>query len=201
MKVVKILLGILGALGVGLVGLILACHFNPGLSDSIARILYRDKAEPAAVAEIDDSDIAEDTAPLPDSAGTSFSENPEELPEGEPLSQDAPAEETVVVSPVELKALEDYGLGQDNVLSSVQDYFDDCYEQLSAAKGETTSFYNVVRDSRLAEDVLRSYDDESYRTGFMNRFMDDYQVDTCGWSVEQEELQGGYVLVKHSFTR
>ena len=109
--------------------------------------------------------------------------------------------EDVVVTPVSLKSLADYGLTQENVLNSIQEYFDDCYKQLSAAKGQDTSFYNVMRDSMLAEKVLQSYDDESYREGFMNKFMDDYKVDTCGWSVDEEELQGGYILVKHTFTR
>ena len=90
---------------------------------------------------------------------------------------------------------------QENVLNNLQEYYDDCYKQLSAAKGSDTTFYNVMRDSMLAGDVLRCYDDESYRAGFMDKFMDDYKVDTCGWSVNQEELQGGYILVTHVFTR
>ena len=213
-KALWIVFGVVGALGLGLVGLILACHFNPGLADSIADKLYKDrpkKAEESTLTEeeeaeldslsledltgVDDGGITEDAAGLlPDQDGNI------PVPEGEDVPVADPGE-TVVVTPVELKSLADYGLTQEDVLNNMQEYFDDCYDQLAAYKGESTTFYNVVRDSMLGSQVLQSYDNESYRNGFMNRFMDDYKVDTCGWSVDEEELQGGYILVKHAFTR
>lgn len=197
MKVIKIILGVLGALGIGLVGLILACHFNPGLSDSIAEKLY--KKNKAEAVQTEEESPAEDLeADLEGDSVTAPSDSeaePETEPETEPASEDA------VMAPAELKSLEDYGLTQEDVIDNVDDYFEDCFKQLSKAKGEDTSFYNVVRDVRVAEDVLRSYDDESYREGFMNQFMDDYKIASCGWSVDQEELQAGYILVTHSYVK
>ena len=219
-KAIKILFGVLGALGFGLVGLILACHFKPGLSDAIAEKIYKNRkpaAEESTLSEEEDAEL--DSLSLSDLTGSDEEDGeepgdrqdggPEEMPgadEPQPaetadVPDDTNAGEEAAATPVPLKTLEDYGLTQENVLNSLQDYFDDCYKQLSAAKGQDTSFYNVMRDSMLAQKVLQSYDDESYRSGFMNKFMDDYKVDTCGWSIDQEELQGGYILIKHSFTR
>jgi len=199
MKVVKIILGIVGALGIGLVGLILACHFRPGLSDTIAGFLYKDKAgtkvESSADPTLPPLDDSEDESKLDTSLAPEGLETPvvdgldEVLPEGGNLV------------PVTFASLADYGLTQEDVLNNVEDYFDDCYDQLAAAKGKSTEFYNVVRDSMVADAILKAYDDESYREGFMNKFMDDYKVDTCGWNLDEEELQGGYILIKHSMTR
>ncbi|MBO4901757.1 MAG: hypothetical protein J5518_03065 [Lachnospiraceae bacterium] len=214
-KAIKIVLGVLGALGLGLVGLILACHFKPGLSDAIADKLYRNKAKSAESALSAEEEAELDRLSVSDLTGEEDTEDPDageisgdtdpqpaaELPAADFDGSEETPDENVVVTPVSLQSLADYGLTQEDVLNSKQEYFDDCYEQLSAAKGENTSFYNVVRDSMLAQQVLQSYDDESYRAGFMNKFMDDYKVDTCGWSIDQEELQGGYILVKHNFTR
>ena len=207
-KAVKIVLGVLGALGLGLVGLILACHFKPGLSDAIADKLYKNRSRAAEEKSLSEEEEEElDSLSLQDLTGEGDREDAEIAAEPSVPADVAAmpdlqeSGEDVVVTPVSLKSLADYGLTQENVLNSIQEYFDDCYKQLSAAKGQDTSFYNVMRDSMLAEKVLQSYDDESYREGFMNKFMDDYKVDTCGWSVDEEELQGGYILVKHTFTR
>ncbi|MCR5222667.1 MAG: hypothetical protein K6D90_07385, partial [Lachnospiraceae bacterium] len=139
-----------------------------------------------------EEESAADTEEVPDLPG------PDELQSAEEPAEE-PAEEAAPPAP--LKTLADYGLSQENVLNNIDEYFDDCYEQLSAAKGNDTSFYNVMRDSMLGQKVLQSYDDESYREGFMNKFMDDYKVESCGWSIDEEELEGGYILVKHTFTR
>ena len=206
-KAVKIVLGILGALGLGLVGLILACHFKPGLSDAIADKLYKNRSKQAEEKSLSEEEEAElDSLSLQDLTGEiqpDLTADVQEQTGDEPAVENAQevVPEDVVVTPVSFKSLADYGLTQENVLNSIEEYFDDCYKQLSAAKGQDTSFYNVMRDSMLAQKVLQSYDDESYREGFMNKFMDDYKIDTCGWSVDEEELQGGYILVKHTFTR
>lgn len=208
-KAVKIVLGVLGALGLGLVGLILACHFKPGLSDAIAEKLYKNRdrsAEESALSEEEEEEL--DNLSLEDLTGEEGDTDPALtalLPPDEPGETELPVqpeENAEPEAPAEPpKSLEDYGLTQEDVLNNIQEYYDDCYDQLSAAKGEDTSFYDVVRDSMLAQEVLRSYDTEAYRSGFMNRFMDDYHVDTCGWSMNQEELQGGYILISHTFTR
>ena len=208
-KAVKIVLGVLGSLGLGLIGLILACHFKPGLSDAIADKLYKNRSKTEAQATLSEEEEAELDRITPDDlAGNGSGEeesaaDPEEVSDlpgpDEPQSAEEPAEEAAPPAP--LKTLADYGLSQENVLNNIDEYFDDCYEQLSAAKGNDTSFYNVMRDSMLGQKVLQSYDDESYREGFMNKFMDDYKVESCGWSIDEEELEGGYILVKHTFTR
>ncbi len=212
-KAVKIVLGVLGALGLGLIGLILACHFKPGLSDAIADKLYKNRSKTEAQATLSEEEEAELDRITPDDlAGNGSGEeesaaDPEEVSDlpgpDEPQSAEEPAEEPAeeAAPPAPLKTLADYGLSQENVLNNIDEYFDDCYEQLSAAKGNDTSFYNVMRDSMLGQKVLQSYDDESYREGFMNKFMDDYKVESCGWSIDEEELEGGYILVKHTFTR
>lgn len=207
-KAVKIVLGVLGALGIGLVGLILACHFNPGLSDSIANLIYNNKFVASAKSSEDGllSDEEEKSKLIgtdgealeSDAAQPNGSTDSGILPQAN--QQEEPAGE-VVVTPVELKSLEDYGLTQDDVIDNVQDYFENCFKQLSKGKGDDITFYNVVRDSMLKDDVLRSYDDNSYRAGFMDQFMDDYKVSTCGWNVDVEELQAGYYLVTHSYVR
>ena len=58
-KAVKIVLGVLGALGLGLVGLILACHFKPGLSDAIADVLYKNKTDRVEEKTLSEEDEAE----------------------------------------------------------------------------------------------------------------------------------------------
>ena len=157
--------------------------------------------EEAELDRLSVSDLTgEESGDLPDEESRLLpSDIPVDLPDG----ADAPdnSAEPAPAPPAALKTLEDYGLSQEDVLNNLQEYYDDCYDQLAAYKGESTSFYNVVRDSMLGNQVLQSYDNEGYRSGFMDKFMDDYKVDTCGWSVDEEELEGGYILIKHNYTR
>lgn len=192
-KAIKIVLGVLGAMGLGLVGLILACHFNPGLSDSIADKLYNNK-------------IAESLSKSDETLLTPVLEGDGVTAEGEsgdvPEQSDVEQAEAVTETPAApTKTLEDYGLTQENVINTIPEYFEDCFKQLSAGKGQDIEFYNVVRDMSVADAVLRTYDDNSYRSGFMDQFMDDYKVDTCGWNVDIEQLQEGFVLITHKFAR
>lgn len=227
-KALKIVFGVVGALGIGLVGLILACHFNPGLSDSIAGKIYKGKI--ADTANSSDPKDGEDSSENNSSDDTSAVLAGDGVVSADMISDDGlqidpvtgeiiePTEDTasadangaggvdasgedVVMVPATFKTLEDYGLTQENVINSLQDYFEDCFKQLSKAKGKDTSFYNVVRDEKLADEVLASYDNDSYRAGFMDQFMDDYKVSTCGWNVDTEVLQAGYVLITHSYVR
>lgn len=205
-KALKIVFGVVGALGIGLVGLILVCHFNPGLSDSIAGKLYKGKT--VQTADATDSQDKESSTGDGESDSTAVlagdgvvsadmvSDDGLQIDPGADVSS-----EDVVMVPATFKSLEDYGLTQENVINSLPDYFEDCFKQLSKAKGKDTSFYNVVRDEKLADEVLASYDNDSYRAGFMDQFMDDYKVSTCGWNVDTEVLEAGYVLITHSYVR
>ena len=85
-KAVKIVLGVLGALGVGLIGLILACHFKPGLSDAIADILYKNRSKTEAQATLSEEEEAELDRITPDDlAGTGSGDG-----ESAPDASDAP---------------------------------------------------------------------------------------------------------------
>ena len=203
-KAIKIVLGVLGAMGLGLVGLILACHFNPGLSDSIADKLYNNKIA-ESLSKPDETLL---TPVLEGNGVTAEGEVPaaSDILEGEsgdvPEQSDVEQAEAVTETPAApTKTLEDYGLTQENVINTIPEYFEDCFKQLSAGKGQDIEFYNVVRDMSVADAVLRTYDDNSYRSGFMDQFMDDYKVDTCGWNVDIEQLQEGFVLITHKFAR
>ena len=97
-----------------------------------------------------------------------------------------------------LRGIEDVGTSQDDILSSVSDYYDDCYEQVAANGLGSYTFSNVVDTKALAEEIYQSYRQNTYRQGYMEKAMADVGALTCTMGLEFEPLKDDKYLVTHT---
>lgn len=80
-------------------------------------------------------------------------------------------------------------------LTSMEDYYQDCYDQAMAATGTTISFSNVVEDRSLARQIYGAYQSGDYRDGFMLKMMEDKGFTQSSVDLSlQEQDDGSYVL-------
>lgn len=97
-----------------------------------------------------------------------------------------------------LRGIEDVGISQADILSSVSDYYDDCYEQVAANGLGSYTFSNVVDTKALAEEIYQSYRQNTYRQGYMEKAMADVGALTCTMGLEFEPLKDDKYLVTHT---
>lgn len=97
-----------------------------------------------------------------------------------------------------LRGIEDVGISQADILSSVSAYYDDCYEQVAANGLGSYTFSNVVDTKALAEEIYQSYRQNTYRQGYMEKAMAEVGALTCTMGLEFEPLKDDKYLVTHT---
>ena len=99
-----------------------------------------------------------------------------------------------------LRGLEDVGIGEGDILSSVSDYYADCREQVAANGLGSFTFSNVVDTKALAQEIYQSYRQNTYRQGYMEEAMAQAGALTCTMELEFEPLKDDKYLVTHEVT-
>ncbi|MGN1180725.1 MAG: transglutaminase domain-containing protein [Suilimivivens sp.] len=95
-----------------------------------------------------------------------------------------------------LKSLEDVGMTEDQVITDIQEYYKDCYEQILRNGTGRYTFYNVIEND-LPDEWNRNYQNGNYRQAYMENAMTAIGASSCEMALEMEELQGGRYLIAH----
>ena len=98
------------------------------------------------------------------------------------------------------RSLADYGLTKEDSFSSLEEYYNNCYQNMIAkGKGEY-SFRNVVAGRSVFVDVYGAYQTEDYRRGYVDSAMSmlGASVYRINWQIES--LKDDYYLVTHEVT-
>ena len=95
------------------------------------------------------------------------------------------------------RTLEEAGFLEENVLTNLQAYYDDCYRQIMEQGGSCT-FQNVVEDSGLWMQCYDAYNSDDYSSGYMDRIFTDLGVTGCSVDIEAEPLRDGRFLLRHT---
>lgn len=95
------------------------------------------------------------------------------------------------------RKLSDFGIAPENALTTLEDYYNDCYRKLLQNGRGSYSFTNAIYGDAVFLDVYGSYQTDDYRQGYMDSAISQTGSSTCLiiWSIE--ELQDGYYLVSH----
>lgn len=99
----------------------------------------------------------------------------------------------------ERRSLNEIGFSEKDVLRSLQEYYDDCYRQLTTA-GDFIEFVNIVDSEDLWMECYRAYESDNYSFGYMDRVLEELGAGGCEVDVEAESLQDGRVLLYHTIT-
>lgn len=96
-----------------------------------------------------------------------------------------------------LRSLADVGLTEEQVITDMQGYDNDCYEQILQNGTGSYTFYNVIEGSELYDEWYRNYQNECYRQAYMENAMTAIGASSCEMTLETEQLQGGRYLIIH----
>lgn len=99
---------------------------------------------------------------------------------------------------LERRSLADVGMNEADILYSLSDYYDNCYNQITAAGQGYYEFSNVIEGEELFEEMQRAYRNDSYRTGYMDRAMEAVFGTSCEMSLTLEELEQNRYLITHT---
>ena len=96
-----------------------------------------------------------------------------------------------------LRSLADVGIAENQVITDMNKYFEDCYNQVvQNGIGEYT-FYNVVSGVQMCNQVGRAYNTSAYWQSYMQNAMNAVGASNCDWEVEWEQLQDDMYLISH----
>ncbi len=99
-----------------------------------------------------------------------------------------------------LRNLADTGIEENQVISGLQAYYDDCYSQIVQKGMGNYTFYNVLEGEQLLDEWYGNYQAENYKQGYLEAAMTALNATSCSMSLQVEQLQGGKYLVGHEIS-
>ena len=99
-----------------------------------------------------------------------------------------------------LRSLEDVGMTNEQVITDLQKYYEDCYNNIVHNGIGTFSFTNVIESEELFEQWRQNYQNDSYRQAYMESALVAIDASSCEMTLETEPLQGEKYLVTHTVT-
>lgn len=99
-----------------------------------------------------------------------------------------------------LRSAADLGIGEESILRSMTDYYNDCYRQITENGTGSYVFYNVIEGEQLLQEWSAAHETEGYRQGYMEGALTALNASACDMRLEVEKLQQDRYLVIHSVT-
>lgn len=96
-----------------------------------------------------------------------------------------------------LRSMEDVGMTEADILHSIPEYYENCYDQIVSKGQGSYEFYNVIEGEALLQELYSAYQTDDYRQGYMEQAMSDIGAFSCEMSLEIEELEQQRFLVIH----
>lgn len=98
------------------------------------------------------------------------------------------------------KSLSEAGFSEEDVLTDLTSYYQDCLTQLEESDSNPVTFDNVISDETLLQEVSASYNNGDYKEAYGNQIVIEKGASTMNLSISIEQLQDGYYLLSHTFT-
>mgnify|MGYP002715338042 CR=1 FL=1 len=96
-----------------------------------------------------------------------------------------------------LRSLADVGISEDQVITDMAGYYEDCYSQLVQNGRGNYTFYNVIEGEQLLEEWYQEHQLENYWEAYMNNAIEAVGASYCEIGLEVEALQGERYLFGH----
>jgi len=96
-----------------------------------------------------------------------------------------------------LRSLADVGMSEEQVLTTMQQYYDDCYNQMLQNGIGSYTFYNVIEGEELFDQWKQEYQYENYRQAYMEKVLSETGGHSCDMSLDAEKLRGDRYLIIH----
>lgn len=124
--------------------------------------------------------------------------NPQEPLSWQSREEDDFVEENTVSEEEKLRQnLEKAGITEDEVLETLEEYYEDCEEQLKEAGTGDRQFTNVIPET-LWSSVEQAYSNGSYRTGYVDSALEEMEAEYFAIQLQVQRLGGGYYRIYHN---
>ena len=97
-----------------------------------------------------------------------------------------------------LRSLEDAGFTDSDVLYSMSDYYNDCYNKIVNNRIGNYSFQNVISGEELLNTWKQEHSNKTYQSAYLNSAMEAIGATNCQMSLSAEKLKGDKYLITHT---
>ena len=171
MKVVRNIFLVLAGLLVLITELIVTCAYNPGLTAELQRLIYSGNT-----------------------VGVSSVSNNEAAAMGE---ESGVSGNTVKAPAVRMRTLEELGLSEDDMITTLDDYYKNCHDQIVERGVGTYDFDNIIATETLVQEIYAKYSDKEYVDGYMNATLIEVGAASYEMNLMVEELEGKHFRLTH----
>ena len=98
------------------------------------------------------------------------------------------------------RSLEETGVTQEYIASSLEQYFNLCYQQIIQNGKGSYSIQNVLEGDALMQEWYQMHQNEGYKSGYLERAMVDLGASACQMQITIETLQDGRYLITHNIS-
>ena len=96
-----------------------------------------------------------------------------------------------------LRSITDLEMTEEQVLTDMESYYGNCYDQILQNGLGSYTFYNVIEGEQLLTEWYGDYQGEHYRQAYMENAMISLGASSCEMALEVEELQDDKFLISH----
>ncbi|MCR5508022.1 MAG: hypothetical protein K6F34_04970 [Lachnospiraceae bacterium] len=171
MKIIRKILYVIAGLLVLLTILIIICAYNPGVTAKIQKVLFRGRT-------VENVNAANGTDLTQEGRASVSSGN-------------------AGMQAVTLRSLEDLGLTEEDMIRNIDDYYNDCHDQIIARGTGEYSFDNVIATEALVQEIYAKYSNKEYRTGYMDSVLNETGAYSYDMNLVVEELEGKHYKLTH----
>lgn len=97
-----------------------------------------------------------------------------------------------------LRSLEDAGFSEGDVLYSMSDYYNDCYNKIVNNGIGNYSFSNVISGEDLLNTWKQEHSNKAYQSAYLDSAMDAIGAQNCQMNLSAEKLKGDKYLITHN---
>ncbi len=163
MKVVRKILYVIAGILILLTIIIVACAYNPGLTSAIQGVIFRGKT-------VEVSSVSQNEAAAEPVTGTEVSGN------------------TATNDDHRMRSLEELGIPEEDLITSIEDYYRNCHDQIVEHGVGTYSFENVIANEPLVQEIYAKYSNRDYVEGYMNETLNEVGAASYEMNLLVEEL-------------
>ncbi len=96
------------------------------------------------------------------------------------------------------RSLEDAGFTKEDMINSLSDYYDDCYDQIMKNGVGSYQFQNVISTDDIYAQIYEDYLNDTYKTGYADQALEQLGATRINMKMQIEKLKDGYLLLSHN---
>ncbi|MCR5356261.1 MAG: hypothetical protein K6E63_02540 [Lachnospiraceae bacterium] len=169
MKVIRAILYVIACLLVLLTVLIIVCAYNPNLTAKLQGLVFRGKT--IGVAKVSSDEAYEDYDELSVNAVGGANQK--------------------------MRSIEELGISEDSMITTLEDYYNNCHDQIVEHGIGEYSFENVIATEELVKQVYASYSTEEYVGGYMDSTLNEIGASSYNMDLLVEELKDKHFRLTH----